>query len=315
ILTRISTQMLLLWESQELDWDSRCQEGFIRECHGDLHLGNMALLDERVMIFDGIDFNPQLRWIDVMSEVAFLVMDLEHCHDRSLAYRFLNHYCELTGDYAGLSTLPFYVAYRALVRAKVKGIRWDQEFELIPADEQEDMSELLRLALSYSSAHLSKLMITHGFSGSGKSTRTQTLVEQLGAIRIRSDVERKRLFQGQSTFELYSAQATEHTYQKLLTLAEIILRAGFPVILDATFLKHQYRKMFHELADKCGAEFQILSYHAPLEVLKARVKNRAQHGGDVSDADLAVLEAQYRNHDPLTAAEQPFVQQIDTTVD
>jgi len=98
--------------------EARRREGFVRECHGDLHLGNIAVVDGRVAIFDCIDFNPRMRWNDLMGEVAFLAMDLEYRGRADLADRFVNRYMEATGDYAGAAVLRFFVVYRAMVRAR-----------------------------------------------------------------------------------------------------------------------------------------------------------------------------------------------------
>ncbi len=317
-LTRVSSQMQLLWNRFENDWTNRREQGFVRECHGDLHLGNIALMDDKVTVFDGIDFNPTLRWIDTMSEIAFIVMDLERRELRPFAYRLLNRYCETTGDYEGVKLLAFYVAYRALVRAKVKAIRWGQEFEQqsVPADEQTDMDTLLQLAEDYSDSSTSRLLITHGFSGSGKTTATQSLLEQRAAIRIRSDIERKRLFDHQdSNDDLYSEQTTAQTYNRLATLAETLVQTRFPVIIDATFLSKNLRNQFRQVAERNHVEFTILDFFAPPEVLRERIRERARHGQDASDADLNVLEMQLNSHDPFDDDEHQFVHVIDTTDD
>jgi aminoglycoside phosphotransferase family enzyme len=128
-VTEVRTlRMLRQWTEREHGarrdaFERRRGEGFVRECHGDLHLGNITMIDGRPVPFDCIEFNDELRWIDVMSEVAFLAMDLEDRGRRDLAWRFLNRYLEATGDYAGIPVLRFYLVYRALVRAKVHLIR------------------------------------------------------------------------------------------------------------------------------------------------------------------------------------------------
>ncbi|HET9405549.1 MAG TPA: AAA family ATPase, partial [Burkholderiales bacterium] len=174
---------------------SRQSGGFVRECHGDLHLGNIVMLDGRPVPFDCIEFNDELRWIDVMNETAFLAMDLEDRGRDDLAWRFLNRYLEATGDYEGIGVLRFYLAYRALVRAKVHLMRSRQ-----PRVGRAEKARLarafhgyLRLAGRYAAPARGALVIAHGLSGSGKSTATQPLIEGLGAIRLRSDLERKRL--------------------------------------------------------------------------------------------------------------------------
>src|SRR5262252_8923024 len=172
---------------------ARKADGFVRECHGDLHLGNIALVDGRVTLFDCIEFNASMRWIDVMSDVAFLVMDLRDHSRPDLAARFLNAYLMRTGDYEGLGVLPFYTVYRALVRAKIACLRLSQT----SGDERTALLAEFRAYVELAGHEIEhpqpSIVITHGVSGSGKSVRAQAIVEQ-GAVAIRSDVERKRLF-------------------------------------------------------------------------------------------------------------------------
>ena len=192
-------------------------EGFVRECHGDLHLGNIALVDQKIVIFDCIEFSERFRWIDVMSEVAFVVMDLIDRGAPNLGWRLLNVYLEQTGDYEGLHLLRYYLTYRAMVRAKVTGIRLAQE-----GVEEPEISELVTelkkyLALGESFTHPPNaiLIITHGLSGSGKTTVSQFLLETLGAIRIRSDIERKRLLGVLSRREDPCAEDPTRLFQRL----------------------------------------------------------------------------------------------------
>jgi aminoglycoside phosphotransferase family enzyme/predicted kinase len=289
----------------------RKSNGFVRECHGDMHLRNLLWLDGQPQAFDCIEFNSALRWIDVISEVAFLVMDLQDRQRHQLANRFLNSYLEATGDYAGLCVLPFYLCYRALVRAKVNALRLEQKS--IPEQEREkilkEISTYLELATAYTQQPVPKLMIMRGPSASGKSTVSQQLLEILGAIRIRSDVERKRLFDidpGSSASTgstadkidsgIYSKQASLQTYTKLAELASEIINAGYSVIIDAAFLRYEQRKPFQQLADSLAVSYIILEITAPPEVLRQRIRARKH---DVSDADLTVLEHQLANWQPL----------------
>lgn len=298
------------------DFRQRKERGFIRECHGDMHAGNMVLLDERVVVFDCIEFNDNLRWIDVMSEVAFLVMDLADRGRPDLAHRFLNAYLESTGDYAGLGVLRYYLVYRALVRAKVAAIRLQQEG--IDTDDSERMWEqfrgYLRLAQRYTAAPAPLLLATCGLSGSGKTTLTQPLLESLGAIRLRSDVVRKALFglapEARSgaglASGLYAADASARTYQTLAQLARTVVSAGYTAVLDATFLKRAQRDAIRQLASDLGVAFRILHFTAPEDVLRARILQREAEARDASEANLAVLENQLRNVEPLVPAELPF---------
>jgi predicted kinase len=261
-----------------------------------------------VTIFDGIEFNESLRWIDVVSEVAFTFMDLVDHGQRGLAQRFLNGYLEHTGDYGGLAVLRFYAVYRALVRAKVAGLRLAQP-DLAP-DERTEQNTFRRgyvvLARLLTKPDPVRLLITHGLSGSGKSTGTQALLEQLPAIRIRSDIERKRL--GLSPDALYTPQATAATYDRLLGLAEQILADGYAVIVDATFLQRAERQRFQDLAAKLAVPYTILHFDAPHEALRKRVAARQARGSDPSDATVDVLEHQIRTAEPFDESERAFVQ-------
>jgi hypothetical protein len=299
---------------------TRQEKGFIRECHGDLHLGNMALIDGRVIPFDCIEFNDALRWIDIMSEVAFLVMDLQDRHHPHFAYRFLNRYLQQSGDYAGVTVLSYYLVYRALVRAMVSLLRLQQEGV---TDQQQtairqDYQDYVQLALSYTRQHRPVLMITHGVSGTGKSTLAEKLVEILGALRVRSDVERKRLFSyaleadTQSTLQdgIYTPAASRLTYEQLAMLATAILNAGYSVIVDAAFLKRSQRDIFRHLADRLGVPFVVLDLQAAVEILQKRILQRQTETQDASEAGIEVLENQLRTQEPLAQDELPYVLSI-----
>jgi aminoglycoside phosphotransferase family enzyme/predicted kinase len=308
--------------AQRSNFIARKRDGFVRECHGDLHLGNMVLLDDAVVIFDCIEFNDTFRWIDVASDVAFLSMDLEDRGRPNLAHRFLNGYLEATGDYGLLVPLPFYLTYRALVRAKVAGIRYGQS-DLAPEEAQhvrQAFGSYLDLAAKYTRPSRPRLWITHGLSGSGKTWSTQQMVEATGAIRLRSDVERKRLFglapversTGRSTFDLYAPDVTQRTYDHLAQQAARVIAAGFSVLVDATFLKRAQRDAFRRLAAQLGVPFTILECRAHPETLRRRVAQRSAQGGDASEADLAVLHGQLAALEPLMANEQVSALTIDT---
>lgn len=316
-----NVESLLQWTRDEFERrrDVFCRRkagGFVRECHGDMHLGNMAADNGGVLIFDCIEFNPELRWIDVMDEVAFTVMDLEDRGRPDFAMRFLDGYLSHSGDYAGLEVLPFYLVYRALVRAKVAMLRLGQ----LSAGKEcsaavAECSEYLNLARQYSRPAHPRLSITHGVSGSGKTTGSQSFLEEHHAIRIRSDVERKRLLgigPTERTAEAdkehaYSAETTAQTYARLLEHSRNALRAGFSVVADATFLRRKDRDRFHQLASELNVPFQILDFQADVETLRERVTRRGRSGNDASEADLSVLEQQLATEDPLADDERPFV--------
>lgn len=297
-------------------------QGFIRECHGDMHLGNMALVDNQVTIFDGIEFNDEFRWIDVMSEVAFLVMDLIDRNATAYAYRFLNQYLEFTGDYEGLQVLRFYLVYRAMVRAKIAS------FTLLTPDlaEAEQLkviqqySSYASLAESFTKTNQQSLYITHGVSGSGKTTVSQSLLEKNALIRIRSDIERKRLFNLKSTDSsqssvdggIYTDEANFKTYQQLEIFAKLALTSGFNVVIDATFLKRENRKPFQDLAEALSAKFIIIELTNDEAILKQRIINRSSEKNNASEADLHVLEKQLSHYKPLEDDEAGFIKRIDS---
>ena len=312
------------WKGRALQgtFGDRQRDGFVRECHGDLHLGNVFLENDAIRIFDCIEFSANLRWIDVMSDIAFLVMDLWHRDHPDLARRFLNAYLEHTGDYAGLATLPFYLVYRAMVRAKVALIRSVQP-DLSVEQKQFDQSEyrrFIRLAERFSTRQRLWIALTHGVSGSGKSHFAQQLLERCDAIRIRSDVERKRIHglareaaSGSPVGAgLYAEAATRLTYERLSKLAATLLDAGWPVIADAAFVERGQRDLLRAQARRLGVPWLILDLRAPETTLRKRVAERTGRGGDPSEATLAVLEHQIRDKRPLEDDERAHTLEIDT---
>ena len=293
-------------------FDARLAAGFVRECHGDLHLANIVWLDGRARLFDGIEFNPQLRWNDVMADIAFLVMDCEARGRAGLANAFLNAWLEACGDYEGLSLLRYYVVYRAMVRAKVAAIRMRQESGEAAQACRDELVLYLDYALSRIAAGNPALWIASGPSGAGKSRNGGVLVECRGAIRIRSDVERKRLAGLQAGERataavgagLYSAQMTQRTYARLREIVCAVVAAGRPALVDATFLKRAQRDEFRALAARLGVPFALLAFDAPPDVLRARVARRAAEGLDAADADVAVLEHQLATREAIAADEE-----------
>lgn len=292
----------------------RRENGYVRECHGDLHLDNMLHWRGRWMPFDGIEFNRDLRWIDVLSDAAFLVMDFAARGHLEWSRDFVSQYLEQTVDYASLELLRFYTVYRALVRAKVLATRAGQDD--VSQGQRErliaDCVDHLELARETASPPEPSLWITHGFSGAGKSSGCQEVVERRGAIRLRSDVVRKRIHgfrtdhrpSGSETGWLYAESATKKTYDRLRQLAGQVLRAGYPAIVDATFLKADLRRQFADFAREQGVPFHILDFPAEEETLRRRVAERVASGNDVSDAGIEVLERQLRTAEPLTEAER-----------
>lgn len=293
--------------------------GWVRECHGDMHLGNMALIDDQVTIFDGIEFNERMRWTDVLGDVGFLAMDLD---DRGLpahANRFLNNWFEHTGDASALPLLDFYRAYRAMVRAKIAALRLSQQ--LAASEREQVLAEYhsyTDLAERYTRPRQPLLCITHGLSGSGKSRLARRLVDQYGMLRIRSDVERKRLHgldpsaRSGSGIDagIYTADATRATYDHLVEVAGAALDAGFPVVIDAAFLRRWQRRLFAELATQRNTPFLILDLDVPLPTLRERLIRRSEKGQDVSEAGVEVLERQLASQEPLAEDELAACRQV-----
>jgi aminoglycoside phosphotransferase family enzyme len=289
----------------------RAAQGFVRECHGDLHLGNIVLLDDMPTPFDGIEFSAALRWIDVISEISFPVMDLLRRGQPQLAWRLLNAYLESTGDYQGCGVLRFYLAYRAMVRAKIAAIRAGQRGAAKAILELKSCRSYLGLAHECLTQRRPALIITHGLPGCGKSTFAQIALERLGAIRIRSDVERKRLFglaaladsKLQIATGIYGEDATRRTYARLHELARGLIAAGLTVIIDAAFLRHAERESFCALAKELAVPFVIASLQTDAAVLAGRLAQRSSRGNDASEADVSVLQKLQAAQEPLMDVE------------
>ncbi len=297
--------------------DQRC----VRECHGDLHLGNIARVDGALTFFDCIEFSDDLRWIDVINEAAFLAMDLAAGGRCDYAHRFVNAYLEAGGDYAGLAVVRFYAVYRALVRAMVLLMRIAQAGEPPQSVLVDEFRRHFEVASAFARPPAPALFLMHGLSGSGKTAVAQVMVESLGAVRLRSDVERKRLVGLESAARsvspidggLYAGDMTQATYETLQVLARTGLRAGFPVIVDATFMKRAQRQAFAGVAHEAGAPFAIVSLTAPEAILRERILARAAVGIDASEASLAVLDLQMRTREAFAPDELSAVVTWDAT--
>lgn len=312
------------WTRRELiarrdQLDQRAAQGRIRECHGDLHLGNVVLLDGVPTLFDAIEFNAGLRFIDVISDVAFTFMDLMDHGLGETAWRFIGAYLEITGDYDGLALLRLYAVYRALVRAKVALIRLHQPQvrHQVRLREHASFEHYLKLAEGLRRAGVPALAVMTGLSGSGKSRVAQALAAVLGGVRLRSDVERKRLHglepAADSHGSIYGDDATRRTYDRLATLAGTVLQAGVPVVVDAAALKRSERRRFIDVAGAVHAHAVIVMCKAPLETLRERLRARSRAATDPSEATEAVLERQLGWQEPLDAEEQTLASVIDTS--
>lgn len=271
---------------RESDFSRRKARGRVREGHGDLHLGNLVLLDGRIVPFDGIEFNAGFRCIDVASEIAFTLLDLLDHGQPGLASWLLSEWLAWSGDFDALTVLRFYLVYRALVRAKVTALQ----------DKAGECAGYLALAHRLTTPSAPTLTITCGPSGSGKtwaSGRRLASADFLHTVRIRSDVERKRLFglapDEPSGGTIYSPEATQRTYARLGELAEQALAAGWSVIVDAAFLKRAERDAFRALACRLGCLCELMVCTAPPEELEQRLIARR---GDASEATPEVMRQQ-----------------------
>ena len=302
------------WTRQRSDelravFETRNRDGWVRECHGDLHLGNIALIDQQPVIFDCIEFSPALRWIDIMSEVAFLWMDLQVQGHAALARVFLDRYLQFAGDYDGLRVLSFYAVYRALVRTKIAAIREDQTHASAAAGDE--VEHHLQLALRLIEPSRPLLVITHGVSGSGKSTLSEVLVESMDIVWLRADVVRKQLHgldAGDASGSamdagIYSPGASRETYRTLAATATRILDSGWSAVIDATNLMSWQRQLFRDCATAGNAEFLIIDCRAPQTVLRRWIQARMARADDPSEADVSVMEQQLNKQQELTAAE------------
>ena len=289
------------------EFHARRAAGWVREGHGDLHLENLAYIGTEIVAFDALEFAAGFRWGDVIAESAFLVMDLI-ARDRSgLAFEFLDRYLATTGDYRGVAVLRFYLVYRALVRAKAGAIRATQQ----RTDPAGAAQAYLGLAAALARPGPPMLLVTHGLSGSGKTHVTNELLQRLPAIRVRSDIERKRLG-GQPLEErrvgsvgegLYTQAATARTYGRLGECADAILRAGFTAIVDAACLRKIERHGFTKLAAQLGVRCKVLDCNAPTDILRKRIRERAATGRDASEATEAVLDQQLATAEPIGPGE------------
>jgi aminoglycoside phosphotransferase family enzyme/predicted kinase len=322
----LSAQMR--WMKQKLEdygplLDERSEAGFFRECHGDLKLANIVRLPGGIRAFDCIEFNRDLREIDVVADYGFLMMDLEMHGAADLASVFLNRYLELTGDYTGACLLPIYEVYRSLVRAKILGIKLREAGTSKTAvSDRRALRRYCAMARVLTSRRRPLLVAMTGFSGSGKSWLSNRLVPSLVAIRLRSDLERKRLAglapatASESGIEsgIYDRETTAIVYDKLLDTAGQLLHAGLNVILDAAFLSASHRRLARKTAERAGARFALVETFASETELQRRLQHRSERTS-VSEADIAVLRHQLDSADPLSADESAAAIFVDTETD
>jgi aminoglycoside phosphotransferase family enzyme/predicted kinase len=271
--------------------ERRRHAGKVRQCHGDLHLNNICLIDGEPTLFDCIEFNPSLAAIDVLYDLAFLLMDLIHRGDRAEAAIVFNRYLDVSDEGDGIAAMPLFLSLRAWVRAHVTATAAKSG-----AGETTEARRYFDLARAFLKPCPPRLFAVGGLSGTGKSTIAAILAGRLAqspARVLRSDVIRKRLFdlapEARLPADAYSQETTKRVYARLEAEARSAIEAGCSVILDAVSAKAEERAAFAALAARLNVPFAGIWLEAPPEILRQRVAARKN---DASDADIAVLEKQ-----------------------
>jgi uncharacterized protein len=273
---------------------TRQRQHYVRECHGDLHLSNLARLDSGITAFDCLEFDQDLRNIDIWCDSGFLFMDCCVRERADLAYAFVDGYLDVSVDYAGLQLLPMFAAYRSVVRAKIAALRYDQ------VQDEQVMAKLqlhLQWPLQQARRPTGRLWITCGLSGSGKSFWAKQLVATLPALRIRSDLQRKSMH-GLTPLDasdsgvgagMYDRDKSINVYKAMAQHAVNLLNQGEDVIIDAACLRRDQRDILYRTANEAGAAASLLYFTATEATLQARIQTRAEQGDDPSEADTSVL--------------------------
>lgn len=281
--------------------DARKYNGQVLHCHGDLHLRNICLLDGKPTLFDAIEFSRDFSDIDVLYDLAFLLMDSDHRGLRGLANICFNRYMDLTGEGEPLECMPIFMAVRASIRphvalATASNVEDASKVQAL----QEKASQYLDMALSFLEPQSPQLVAVGGLSGSGKSHAAREIAPLIGiapgARVLRSDVLRKRLM-GRHPLERlglegYTPEVTSKTFDILYQEAEIALKAGQSVIADAVFSNNQQRDSIARVAENNGTPFQGLWLEAPVEVMEQRVTDRRANASDAK-ADIVRLQTAY----------------------
>lgn len=310
-LHALETETSTVSADLKLTMQTRASLGRCRACHGDLHLGNLVMLGDEVKAFDCLEFNDQLSQTDVWADVAFLFMDLATRGFSAYGYAFVDGYLSASADYEGVALLSFFSTYRAMVRAKVAALRYQQQ----PKETLlSHIDSLVRWAHHQLHRPEGRIIITHGLSGSGKSYWSKQLVESMGCIRIRSDLLRKSLagFSATERTEsdlgagLYSGTKSTDLYLTMADLAVRIARTGETVIVDAASLTYEQRQILRTTASASNIATILVSFCASPETLKARVTKRQTQQTDPSEADEAVLQWQMDHQEPTVTQEHPI---------
>jgi aminoglycoside phosphotransferase family enzyme/predicted kinase len=308
--TRQATDRIFA-ERREL-LNSRIRQHWIRECHGDLHLGNICYWNDTFLLFDCIEFNEPFRFVDVIYDIAYIVMDFQMRQRPDLSAVFLNTYIEQTGDWEGLQLLPLYVSRQSYVRAKVMSFLLGDPS--VPSEVKQTASDTAakyyHLAWQCLQPRQGKLFVMSGLSGSGKSTVAGQLAQQLDAIHIRSDAVRKHLagipldrrgdVAGSYGSGIYTPEMTAKTYDRLLELGILLAEQGFPVVLDAKYDRKDLRQVLQKQAERHRIPFTFVACTAPIETVRQWLQNRTE---DIADATADMLTTQQQTFEPLTDEE------------
>ena len=291
---------------------SRISDHKIKECHGDLHLKNICYWHNKLYLFDCIEFNEPFRFVDVIYDVAFTIMDLDARGRSDLGNIFLNSYLEKTGDWQGIEVLPLYLCRQAYVRAKVTSFLLD-DADISEAEKEKEIvtaKQYYDLAWQYTQSSTGQIILMAGLSGSGKTTIASELAPQLNAIHIRSDAVRKHLagipLEQKAPAEIYSQEWNKKTYNELLRLGVLLAKQGFTIILDATYNRQQSREQIITETTPHNIPVAIIYCHAPQAVLRQRLIKR---DNDISDATIEVMERQV--FEAFTLQEQTYVENGD----
>jgi uncharacterized protein len=300
-VTHLNQELKL--QVNELGWvlDARKQNGHVRHCHGDLHLRNICLLDGKPTLFDAIEFSRDFSDIDVLYDLAFLLMDLDHRDLRGLANICFNRYMDLTGEGEALGCMPIFLAVRASIRSHV-ALAAAQNLSG-PSGAQalyNEAAQYLEMAIGYLEPQAPRLIAVGGLSGSGKSHAAREIASLIGrapgARVLRSDVLRKRLMGCHPLERLgpegYTHEVTLKTFQTLYAEVETALKTGHSVIADAVFSNTEQRDAIARVAENLGMPFQGLWLEAPLEVMVQRVTDRKANASDAK-ADIVQLQTGY----------------------
>ncbi len=293
------------FETQEDRFVDRIRAFRIRECHGDLHLGNICLWRDELLLFDCIEFNEPFRFVDVMYDIAYGVMDLDVKQRPDLANAYLNAYLEATGDWEGLKVLPIYLNRQSYVRAKVTSFLLDDPSapEAAKAQASQTAAAYYTLAHRYTQPRQGSLTLMSGLSGSGKSTVARQWARLCNGIQIRSDAVRKHLagipLSVRGDHSLYTPEITAQTYHRLMQLGLMLASEGYPVILDAKYDQDPLRRQVIEPAQSQGIPVRILHCLASESTLRSRLQQRSQAGTDIADATVDLLAAQQQAWDPF----------------